>query len=141
MIRPEAHANKEVNRNKNPLLKKPVQLKDYAVAPQIVVLYPEERSTLCSEAYLKRIGLERNAVATVPHTFAALHSLPNTNLICAIPERAVKTVIKQIPLTIQPIAFKKCSLAEIEMVWHPKNRSNPAHQWLRESIIEIAKNV
>jgi len=130
--------------NQNPLLTKPISLKDFVRAPQIIVLYPEERSDLCSEVYLKELRCERrNVIATVPHTLAALYTLPNTNLIGVVPERAAKAVISSLPLATQSLAFpiKGCCHTKIEMVWHPKNRNNPAHRWLRESIIELAKGV
>lgn len=126
---------------KNPLLKKPITGEDYAKSGQIIVLYYENRAQLISESYIRELGYERKVVATVPHTLAALYSLPNTDLICSVFERAAKKIIKILPLAIQAKSFKKCNKCGIEMVWHPKNRNNSVHRWLRETVINIAKNL
>lgn len=123
-------------------MQKPISMKDFAKSPQLVVLYPESQSDLYSEFCIQKLGFVRKTVATVPHTLAALYSLPNTNLICALSERAVKAVINNLPLAIQPLtSIKKCCVTEIKMVWHPKNRNDPAHTWLRDSIVKIAKQI
>lgn len=126
---------------KNPLLKKPITEEVYAKASHLIILYYSGRSELLSEKCIKELGFERKVVATVPHTLPAIFSLPHTNYICTVLERAAKELIKILPLKMQPTIFKQCTRCEIEMVWHSKNRNNPAHQWLRNLIISLAKKV
>jgi len=127
--------------NKNPLLKKPLTGEAFAKATHLIILYSENRAESLSEKYIKNLGYERKAVATVPHTLPAIFSLPNTNLISIVFERVAKKFMKILPLITQPVVVKECTCCEIEMVWHPKNRNNPAHQWLRELLISLTKEI
>ena len=127
--------------NKNPLLKKPMSLEAFAQASHLIVLYREDRSELLSEKYIKDLGYERKAIAVVPHTLPAIFSLPNTNLICIVLERAAKKLMKILPLKTQPVTFKQCTRCEIEMVWHAKHRNHPAHRWLRDLIFSLAQKI
>lgn len=126
---------------KNPLLQKPITFEEFVKADHLIILYFADRSQLYSEQYLKQQGLERRVVATVPHTLPALHCLPNTNLISVVSERMAKKMVKNLPLTYQPVIFKDCTRCEVKMVWHPKNRNNPAHLWMRDIIVKIAEKV
>lgn len=121
----------------NPILKKPLTLKTFANAQQIVILYHESRAELFSENFLKKQGLSRRVVATVPHTLAAIHSLPNTELIAPVLKRVAQKFAKKLPLAMQAIPFPYPEI-NVKLVWHPKNRNNSAHQWLRQQIKNIA---
>lgn len=126
---------------KNPILQKPITGAIFSKASHLIILYYAGRSELYSEKFISDQGLDRHVMATVPHTLPAIFSLSNTNLICIVLERAAKKLTKILPLKMQPVFFKQCTQCEIEMVWHPKNRNHPAHQWLRDTIISLAKKV
>ncbi len=125
---------------KNPLLQQPMTLQQFAKAEQIVILYYESSEQTIADQSVKKIGLKRRAVATVPHTIAAIYSLPNTHLICNVLERVAKKFTKHLPLAMQPIPFPYLPM-KVDMVWHPKNRNAAVHQWLRETIRALAKKV
>jgi len=125
--------------NKNPLLQKPLSGEEFAKAKHLIILYYADRSLLYSEKFIESLGIKRQVVATVPHTLPAIFSLPHTQYISIVYERAAKKLTKQLPLKMQPVIFKQCTRCEIEMVWHPKNRNDPAHTWLRDLIIQLAK--
>lgn len=125
---------------KNPLLKQPLTAESFTQAKQIVILYYEERRELFSEQYFNQRGFKRHVVATVPHTLAAIDSLVGTDLITMVLKKVAQKAIKKLPLVMQsaPFAYPEIN---IHMVWHPKNRNSPAHQWLRQQIKEVAKKV
>lgn len=127
--------------NKNPILQKQITGDVFSKAAHLIILYYAGRSELYSEKYIADQGLNRRVMATVPHTLSAMYSLPRTNLICIVLERAAKKLTQILPLKMQPVLFKQCTKCDIEMVWHPKNRNHPAHQWLRDIIISLAKKV
>lgn len=131
-----------VGDKKNPLLKKSVSGKDFANAKQLVILYSETRDELLSEQYIKQSGFERKAVVTMPHTLTALYSLVNTELVAMILERVAKSFIKNLPLTYQPFILATPTVTSVtSMVWHPKDKNNAAHRWLRETVIDITRNL
>lgn len=125
---------------KNPLLKKTLSIAAFAKTQQIIILYHAERTQLFSERYLKKHGLQRNVVATVPHTLTAITSLPGTLLISPVLKKAAQKASKILPLTMQPIPFTYPDI-NIHMVWHPKNRNSPPQQWLRQQIKQIVSQL
>jgi DNA-binding transcriptional LysR family regulator len=127
-----------VGDKKNPLLKKPVDGKTFAKAKQLVILYYEQKEELLSEQYIKKSGAKRNVLMTVPNTLSALYSLVETNLISMVLERMAKNFVKQLPLRYQPITFLS-DIVTTSMVWHPKDKNNPAHRWLRETLMTLGK--
>lgn len=126
---------------KNPLLQNTLSLEEYAKAEHLIILYYADRSEMHSEKYFKKVGLQRKVTATVAHTLPAIFCLPHTNMVATVFEKIASKMTKMLPLIYQPVILKKCTYAEVEMVWHPKNRNNPAHQWMRDTIIKIASKV
>lgn len=122
---------------KNPLLQKPLSLEKYASAKHLIILYYADRAEMHSEKYFKQHGLQRKVPATVAHTLPAIFCLPHTDMIATVFEKIASRMTKLLPLKYQPVSLTKCTQAEVEMVWHPKNRNNPAHQWMRDVIVEI----
>lgn len=124
----------------NPLMRKPLTGKQYAQAEHLVILYYQSREDLLSERFIKKLGYTRKAVVTAPDTVAAIYSLVNTNLICTVLKRVYEKVAKHLPLTAQPIPFSYDPFP-VEMVWHTKHKNNPAHVWLRKSLLDLAKKI
>jgi DNA-binding transcriptional LysR family regulator len=123
--------------HKNKLLKKPPTVKVLGEAKHLLVLYYQSREELFSEQYFKKMGFKRRCVVTVPHTVSAIYTVSNTELIGLIMKRVALKVAENLPLTIQP-APPPWPKVNVSMVWHPKYRNDPAHQWLRQKIIEAS---
>ena len=128
-----------VGDKKNPVLKNPVDGKTFAKAKQLVILYYEQKEELLSEQYIKKLGAKRNVLMTVPNTLSALYSLVETDLISMVLERMAKSFVKKLPLRYQPITFLPDTIT-ISMVWHPKDKNNSAHSWLRGILTKLGKN-
>lgn len=125
---------------KNPLLEKKITLKQYAQAEQIVILYHEKREELFSEQLIQKMGRKRKVVMTVPNSLVALHSVVRTNLICPVLKKIAYRMAEDLPLAIQPVPFVYPPIY-VNMLWHPKNRNNGAHHWLRKTILKIASYI
>ena len=44
---------------------------------------------------------------------------------------AEQFVVRQLPLEVPPV--------HVEALWHARQHDNPAHQWLRQQLLEVAQ--
>jgi DNA-binding transcriptional LysR family regulator len=87
---------------------------------------------------LNRIGHQRRITVFTRHYQAAMLMAEQNDLIATIPAKAAKlqahnprVVVEQPPFEIPPI--------ELKMAWSPLLQNNPAHQWMRRLIVEVAR--
>ncbi|OGT64876.1 MAG: hypothetical protein A3J38_06845, partial [Gammaproteobacteria bacterium RIFCSPHIGHO2_12_FULL_45_9] len=124
--------------NQNPLLTQPVTPEIFAHAPKILPLYYERPEETMTDQFLKAAGLSRQMTITLPSFTAALHNLVGTPLICHVMKRVALEFAKHLPLALQAPAFRFPPIP-INMVWHPKDRNNRAHEWLRQTVRALFK--
>lgn len=129
-----------VGAKNNPLLKKPLSLKEFAAANHLLVLFFEDRSKTLSEQILNREGLTRRAVVTVSHNLPAIYLLPETDLITLTLQRVVGKFGKALSLAYQPAPFEN-PIAIVSQVWHSKNDADPAQRWLRNLVKDVAATI
>jgi DNA-binding transcriptional LysR family regulator len=87
---------------------------------------------------LNLIGKQRRITVFTRHYQAAMLMAEQNDLIVTIPAKAAKlqahnprVVVEKPPFEIPPIALK--------MAWSPLLQNNPAHQWMRRLIVEVAR--
>ena len=87
---------------------------------------------------LNRIGKQRRITVFTRHYQAAMLMAEQNDLIATVPAKAAKlqahnprVVVEQPPFEIPPI--------ELKMAWSPLLQNNPAHQWMRRLIVEVAR--
>ena len=87
---------------------------------------------------LNLIGKQRRITVFTRHYQAAMLMAEQNDLIVTIPSKAAKlqahnprVVVEKPPFEIPPIALK--------MAWSPLLQNNPAHQWMRRLIVEVAR--
>lgn len=87
---------------------------------------------------LSLIGKQRRITVFTRHYQAAMLMAEQNDLIVTIPAKAAKlqahnprVVVEKPPFEIPPIALK--------MAWSPLLQNNPAHQWMRRLIVEVAR--
>ncbi len=73
---------------------------------------------------LANLGLMRRVVLSVPHFLFMLETLRNSDLVAVLPERLVRG---QSGLVVAGF--------EMLMLWHERWHRDPAHQWLRQFIV------
>ena len=80
---------------------------------------------------LANLGLMRRVVLSVPHFLFMLETLRNSDLVAVQPERLVRgqsgLVVVEPPLAVAGF--------EMLMLWHERWHRDPAHQWLRQFIV------
>lgn len=87
---------------------------------------------------LNRIGKQRRISVFTRHYQAAMLMAEQNDLIATVPAKAAKlqahnprVVVEKPPFEIPPI--------ELKMAWSPLLQNNPAHQWMRRLIVEVAR--
>ena len=87
---------------------------------------------------LNRLGKKRHITVFTRHYQAAMLLAEQKDLIVTIPGKAARlrennssVVIKEPPFEIPPI--------DLKVAWSPLLQHNPAHQWMRRLIIEVAQ--
>jgi DNA-binding transcriptional LysR family regulator len=124
-----------VARAGHPLSKGPMTPERYASADHVVVERRGLRAAMVDEA-LERLGLARNAVATVGGFGAAIALARASDLVATVPEKHAAGLCAgmhrfELPVQVEPFT--------ISLFWHPRLDADPAHRWLRALVVDVCR--
>ena len=85
---------------------------------------------------LRRAGVDRNIILSVPHFVSVGHILRETELVATVTETLAASLAEPFQLSYRPHPAALPEVA-INVFWHAKVHRSPIHQWLRELIIEL----
>ncbi len=126
-----------VMRKGHPLADAPLTLDTYCAARHLLVSFSGRPYGYVDEA-LSSMGRQRRIVLTVNQFFTAGRVVVNSDLLTVLPWHFVPTtgmseqlVVRQLPLEVPPV--------HVEALWHESQDDNPAHQWLRQQVLEVAQ--
>jgi DNA-binding transcriptional LysR family regulator len=112
----------------------PESLEDYLAADHVSVLY-EPRRALMLDQVLQEQGVQRRIVAWVPG-FAGLAALvTGSPRLCTAPALLARHLLRGLAFCEPPLS---CPRLPMYLIWHRKHHDDPAHQWLRTQISELA---
>lgn len=89
---------------------------------------------------LERQGLRREVAVSVTHFLAAPEMIAATDYCATLPRLICRRLAQDPRLKVLPSPVDLGSFP-VEMAWHGRYRSDPAHRWLRGLIAEVAKEV
>jgi DNA-binding transcriptional LysR family regulator len=116
------------------LARRKLGLAEFSAAEHLLVASPGTAHGQVDEI-LKRSGIERRIVLTVPHFVAVGHILQATDLLATVPERFAERMLEPFGLVALPHPATLPEVA-INVFWHAKQHRDPANQWLRGLIAE-----
>jgi len=88
------------------------------------------------DAQLQTMGLSRRVVLAVP-TFAMLRNLMETTPLFAFaPRRVVESQFPGVPVVTTDVPSPDI---EVLASWHPRMARDPRHMWLRETLVQAAR--
>ena len=90
-----------------------------------------ENRCAATDTALANLGLTRRVVLSVPHFLFMLETLRNSDLVAVLPERLVRGQ-SGLEVVEPPLAVAGF---EMLMLWHERWHRDPAHQWLRQFIV------
>ena len=87
---------------------------------------------------LAREGQRRRVTRQVPFFLSALHIAAESDLLLTVPERVARATasrfglrIFEVPVDVPPYTIRQ--------VWHPRHDVDPAHRWLRSTLVELCR--
>ncbi|MFG1642490.1 LysR family transcriptional regulator [Amycolatopsis sp. NPDC049252] len=123
----------------HPFAKRKPTLRRYADAPHVRI---SRRGRLRDpmDDVLAGHGLERQVVATVPTTTAALGVVRLGEFVTAVPEGMCAGVIEALGLVIVPLPMPRPPVPLV-VSWHQRYENDKAHRWLRDRVREVLAEI
>jgi LysR family transcriptional regulator, nod-box dependent transcriptional activator len=84
------------------------------------------------------LGIDIRIHMTLPSLLQLPLALPGSTLAATLPERVAQLYTPALPIKILPLPFDVPRTQEV-LLWHKRHEPDPAHSWLRELIVRIAK--
>lgn len=103
-----------------------------------VIGWPQSHSVPLEEYIRRLLNVEINVRATVQSLVEIPFLLQGTELIATLPERVATRLNDVAPVKIFPVPLRVPETREV-LVWHKRNEPDPGHAWLRELLIEVAR--
>jgi len=126
-----------VMRRGHPLAHKRLTLDTYCAAHHLGVSFSGRPQGLVDRA-LAALGRQRHIVLTVNQFFTAGLVVTQSDLLTALPLSLLEATGMPGELLTRELPFDPGAV-HVEMVWHLRRETDPAHRWLRESIHESAQ--
>jgi DNA-binding transcriptional LysR family regulator len=126
----------------HPLLTGPVTPERYAACKHVIASRKETFTGPVDDA-LKEFGLKREIVAVVPGFPGALCIARQSDLVALVPRSCLGSALMRAgPLTEELVSFKlpvPTPEIMISAMWHPRMDADPAHRWLRDTVIAVCR--
>ncbi|MBA4177357.1 MAG: LysR family transcriptional regulator [Leptothrix sp. (in: Bacteria)] len=125
-----------VMRQGHALADAPLTLDAYCAAKHLLVSFSGRAHGYVDQA-LHAQGRQRRVVLTVNQFFTAGRVVAQSDLLTVLPEGFVLAtgygpalVTRELPLALGPV--------HVEMIWHLRHDTTPAHRWLRQQVLAAA---
>jgi len=87
---------------------------------------------------LEKLGLARNAVATVGGFSAALALARASDMVATVPEKHTYTLCEGMHRFTLPVKVPEFT---VSLFWHPRLEADPPHRWLRALVRDVCTEV
>ena len=85
---------------------------------------------------LAKLGRKRRARLAVPHFLLVPEIVARSDMISALPERLARGYATKLRILEPPLEIPGFTVGQI---WHERNQREPAQQWLRQLLLELAR--
>lgn len=126
-----------VVRADHPQVNKRMSKKQYEQLKHVNVLPPGRLRAGLFQA-LERQGLRREVAVSVTHFLAIPELVAATDYCATLPQMICRHLARDPRLKVLP-APVDLGTFPVEMAWHVRYRHDPAHQWLRALVAEVAR--
>lgn len=123
-------------RKDHPAAGSKLTLDQYAALPHLLVAPRGEPRGLVDRQLAER-GYRRRVARAVPHFLVAPFLVADSDYILTVSERLANTFSAYLDLhvTTPPLPLESYTLYS---AWHRRHDNDPAHRWLRETILQVA---
>jgi DNA-binding transcriptional LysR family regulator len=128
-----------VVRENHPLTRGRLTLARFAAAKHVLIA-PRGRPGGPVDDALGALGLERQIAVALPHFLAAPHIVAQSDLVLTMAARLAASFASVLPLRIltPPLDLP---VVRASMLWHERHDADPAHQWFRAKLGEVASQI
>jgi DNA-binding transcriptional LysR family regulator len=124
-----------VMRKGHPLASTELTVDSYCAANHLLVSFSGRAHGLIDEV-LAPMGRERRILLTVNQFYTGGQVVANSDLLTVLPLHLVGSTGMTDSLVWKELPFDLPEV-HIDMLWHERDARNPAHQWLRNHLIEM----
>ena len=103
-----------------------------------VALYPKDKRISLLDQHLLANGLRRRHGMRVASFFNMPYIVKESNMICTLPESVARHFSALFDLQLLPAPLDDWR-APVYLMWHNSLHSEPAHQWLRQHILQLCR--
>jgi DNA-binding transcriptional LysR family regulator len=122
-------------RRGHPRLKRKPTIAQFCALEHVIVSPEGGGFVGATDEALAKVGLSRRVVLSVPHFLYLESVLASTDLVAMLPARLVRDN-DRLQIVDAPVEVPGF---EMSMLWHERVHRDPAHQWLRESIVAAVR--
>lgn len=123
-------------RKGHPRGQNPIDLEEFCRLDHLLISTSGGHFSGMVDAALAESGRERTVSVSVQSYALAPLVLTNSDCICTLPRRFLKRFEQSLDLLEPPIELSPFS---VNLFWHPRMRSDPAHIWFRKLIHDVAR--
>lgn len=121
---------------KHPTINGKLSLKQFAEAEHVALFYKPSGPGVV-DTLLAQKGYTRKIAVQSPHFSSLPFIVAGTNLIATVPERMARQFARRLKLQVLPVPLDLPAF-RLTLLWHQRHHSDPAHRWLRATMIETA---
>ncbi|MCJ2127963.1 LysR family transcriptional regulator [Methylobacterium sp. E-045] len=114
----------------------PISLDDYLRFPHVLTSLKETAHGVVDDA-LALLGLRRDLAVTTPRFLAVPFLVRSAPVLTTMQERLATLFAGTLGLTVSPAPVALDEVA-ISMLWHASYDDDPAHRWLRQTLLTLA---
>jgi DNA-binding transcriptional LysR family regulator len=117
-------------------IKSPISLEDYVRLPHVLTSLRRGERGVVDEA-LEKLGLSRKIALVTPRFVAVPFLVAGAAVITTMHARLARYFADELDLSLSPPPIELPQLTT-SLLWHASYDTDPAHIWLRETIIRVA---
>jgi len=126
-------------REDHPTIKRTLSQAQFLDAYHVVVYYPEGGHGIVDQLLMQRGGRRRKIAMSVPHFITAAFAVGQSDLLASVNSRIAESLRRAAGVRVLKFPFESPKM-NYGVYWHGRQTTDPAHTWLREVIIEAAKD-
>lgn len=127
-----------VARKGHPLTGKKLSLKDFCRFDHVIVSPTGGSFEGPGDQALAERGASRRVSVSLPSFHVLLETVRTDNFLALVPERLLYGKMAGLKIFIPPITLPNF---DVIAAWHQRADKDPAHQWLRSRLIEVANEL
>ena len=117
----------------------PISLEDYVRLPHVLTSLREDERGVVDDA-LAKLGFRRTVVLTTPRFLAVPFLVARAPVVVTMPARLARFFAAALGLSTSPAPVELPEVP-VSLLWHASYDEDPAHVWLRRTIVRLAAEV